>query len=95
MLDDVVLRTQDLVRSAAMPNRFPPHTPALSADGLHEDARAKAIHASYEFWRTGDEALLEQAFAETSAEHAVPLGEPGTNGLRLRPRLAAPEKESK
>ena len=78
-----------------MPNKFPPGTPALSADSIRENARAKAVRASYEFWSTGNEALLEQAFAETFAEHAAPLCEPATNGLRPGPRLGAPEKESK
>lgn len=51
-------------------------TLALSADNLGGNARAKAVRASYEFWSTGNEALLEHAFAEIFAEHAVrPLGE--------------------
>jgi hypothetical protein len=49
-----------------------------------------------EFWSTGNEALLEQAFAETFAEHAVrPLCEPATNGLRPCTRPGASEKDSK
>ena len=56
-----------------MPNKFPPRTPD-SADSIRENARAKAVRASYEFWNTGNEDLLEQAFAETFAEHAgVPV----------------------
>ena len=78
-----------------MPNRFPPFTPALSADSIHENARAKAVRASYDFWSTGNEALLVQAFAETFAEHAVPLCEPATNGLRPSRRPGALEEESK
>ncbi len=54
-----------------MPDKFPPHTPEHSADSIRENARAKAVRASHEFWSTGNEALLEQAFAETFAEHAV------------------------
>ena len=54
-----------------MPNRFLPHALARSADSVRDDARAKAVRASYEFWSTGDEALLERAFAETFAEHAA------------------------
>ena len=78
-----------------MPDRFPPHTPALSADRIGENARAKAVRASHEFWTTGNEVFLEQAFAETFAEHAaLPCG-PATNGLRPSRRLGAPEKESK
>ena len=78
-----------------MPDKFPPHTPAPSADSIRQNARAKAVRASYEFWSTGNEALLVQAFAETFAEHAVPLREPVTNGLRPSRRLGAPEKEAK
>ena len=78
-----------------MPDRFPPHTPALFADRVRENARAKAVRASYEFWTTGKEALLEQAFAETFAEPAVPLCEPATNGLRPSRSLGRPEEESK
>ena len=79
-----------------MPNRFPPHTPAFSADSIRENARAKAVRASYEFWSTGNEALLEQAFAETFADHPVrPLCEPATNRLGPDERSWAPEKEAK
>lgn len=78
-----------------MPDKFPPHTPAHSADSIRENARAKAVRASHEFWSTGNEALLEQAFAETFAEHAAPPCEPATNGLRPSRRLGTPEKESK
>jgi len=78
-----------------MPYRFPPHTLTLSADSIRENARAKAVRASCGFWSTGNEALLEQAFAETFAEQAAPPREPATNGLRPSRRLGAPEKESK
>jgi hypothetical protein len=84
MLDYVTLRMKDLGQEA------------LSSDSIRENARAKAVRASYEFWSTGNEALLEQAFAETFAEHAVPpLCEPATNGLQPSRRPGAPEKESK
>jgi hypothetical protein len=53
MLDDVTLRTKNLGQEAP---------PSYS---IRENARAKAVRASYEFWSTGNEALLEQAFAET------------------------------
>jgi hypothetical protein len=92
MLDDVTLGTKD--QGAAMPDRFPPPTPALSADSIRENARAKAVRASYEFWSTGNEALLEQAFAETFAEHPMSLCEPATNAPPSR-HLDAPKKESK
>ena len=65
-----------------MPDKFPPYAPAFSADSIHENARAKAVRASYDFWSTGNEALLVQAFAETFAERAVPLCQPTPNGLR-------------
>ena len=66
-------------------------TLALSADNLRGNARAKAVRASYEFWSTGNEALLEHAFAEIFAEHAVrPLRE--TTGSGSIRRLGAPEK---
>ena len=68
MLDDATLRMKRLGQKE------------LSADSVHEISRAKAVRASYEFWSTGNEALLEQAFAETFAEHAMPpLCEPATN----------------
>jgi hypothetical protein len=84
MLDYVTLRTKNLGQEAA------------SSDSIRENARPKAVRASYEFWSTGNEALLEQAFAETFAEHAVPpLSKPATNGLQPSWRPGAPEKESK
>jgi hypothetical protein len=71
MLEYAVLRTKELGQEA------PP------ADNVCEKARARAVRASYEFWSTGDESLLEQAFAETFAEHFVrPRCEPAANGLR-------------
>lgn len=84
MLDCATLRMKDLDQEA------------ISADSARAIARAKAVRASYEFWSTGNEALLEQAFAETFAEHAVrPLYEPATNGLQTSRRPGAPDKESK
>jgi hypothetical protein len=84
MLDYVTLRMKDLGQEAP------------SADSIRENARAKAVRASYEFWSTGNEALLEQAFAETFAEHAAPpLREPATTGWQPSRRPGAPEKESK
>jgi hypothetical protein len=84
MLDYATLKTKDLDQEG------------LSPDSVRDNARAKAVRASYEFWSTGNEALLEQAFAETFAEHAVrPLREPATNGLPPSTRSGASEKESK
>jgi hypothetical protein len=68
----------------------------LSAENVRGNARAKAVRASHEFWSTGDVALLEQAFAEIFAEHAVrPLCETATTGLGPSRRLEASEKSSK
>ena len=69
MLDYVTLRMKDLGQEG------------LSPDSVRANARAKAVRASLEFWSTGNEALLEQAFAETFAEQAAPPCETGTNGL--------------
>jgi hypothetical protein len=83
MPDYATLRTKDLGQHA------------LSADNVRGNARSKAVCASYEFWSTGDEALLEQAFAEIFAEHAMrPLCETATTGLGPSRRLGAPEKGS-
>ena len=83
IFDNVTLRTKDLGQESP------------SSDSIRENARAKAVRASYEFWNTGNEALLEQAFAETFAEHAAPaLCEPAANGLQPR-RPGALQKESK
>ena len=70
MPDYATLRTKDLGHEA------------LSADNVHGNARAKAVRTSYEFWWSpGEEALLDQAFAEIFAEHAVrPLSETATTG---------------
>jgi hypothetical protein len=79
-----------------MPNRLLPNSLALSADNVRDNARAEAVRSSYEFWGTGDEALIERAFAETFAGHFVrPRGEPTANGLRPCRRPRAPEKDSK
>ena len=79
-----------------MPKRLLPNALALSADNVRDNARAKAVRASYEFWSTGDEALLERAFAETFAEQFVgPPCEPAANGLRPFRHPGAPEKDSK
>jgi hypothetical protein len=79
-----------------MPNRLLPNALALSADNVRDNARANAVRASYEFWSTGDEALLERAFAETFAEHLVgPPCQPAASGLRPFRRSGTPEKDSK
>ena len=84
MLDDATLRTKRLGLKE-LPN-----------DSVHEISRAKAVRASYAFWSTGNEALLEQAFAETFAEHAAPpLREPATNGVTPNQRCMASENDTK
>lgn len=92
-----------------MPIGLARNAPALSADSLNTDhliaastlserarhARAKAGRASYEFWNTGDEALLKRAFAETFANRAVwPPCAPAPIDLRPGRRRGPPEKES-
>jgi len=84
MLEHVTLRTTRLCQEAP------------SADNVCENARAKAVRTSYGFWSTGDESLLERAFAETFAEHFVrPRCEPAANGLRPCRRPGAPEKRTR
>jgi len=90
-----------------VPNRPLRHAPARPADSrddlvaastlgeLERHARAKAARASYEFWNTGDEALLKRAFAENFADRAVwPPRAPATIDVRPSRRLGASEKES-
>ena len=84
MLEYVALRTKDLGQEAP------------SADNVSEKARAKAVRTSYEFWSTGDESLLEQAFAETFAEHFVrPRCKPAPTGLRPSGAGGSGKKDSK
>jgi hypothetical protein len=79
-----------------MPKRLLPNGLALSAGNVRDNARARAVRASYEFWSTGDEALLERAFAETFAERIVgPSCEPAAKCLRPFRRRGAAEKDSK
>jgi predicted ester cyclase len=40
------------------------------------EATAKAVRAFYEFWNTGDEALLKEAIAPTFTDHTLPSGRP-------------------
>ena len=76
-----------------MPSRLRPNALALSADNIRDNARAKAVRASYEFWSTGDEALLERAFAETFADHLVrPPCDPAANGLLPCRRPGRPKR---
>jgi hypothetical protein len=64
--------------------------PALAADNVkindlmvvtsvpdaQRDATMKAVHAFYDFWNTGDEALLNEAIASTFTGHTLPPGRP-------------------
>jgi predicted ester cyclase len=65
-------------------------TPALAADGVQindlvvvapipdaqREATIKAVRAFYDFWNTGDEALLKQAIAPNFTDHTLPSGRP-------------------
>jgi predicted ester cyclase len=65
-------------------------TPALAADGVRindlvvatpipdvqREATMKAVRAFYDFWNTGDEALLKQAIASNFTDHTLPPGRP-------------------
>lgn len=64
--------------------------PALAADSVEIDdlvvaatipdaqreATLKAVRAFYDFWNTGDEALLKQALAENFTDRTLPPGRP-------------------
>jgi hypothetical protein len=67
---------------------------ASTISEMERDATGKAARAFYEFWNTGDEALLKKALAENFADCAVrPPCAPATIGLRPNRRLGASEKE--
>jgi predicted ester cyclase len=65
-------------------------TPAFAADGVkindliiampipdaQRDATMKAVRAFYDFWNTGDEALLKEAIASNFTDHTLPPGRP-------------------
>jgi predicted ester cyclase len=40
------------------------------------EANLKAVRAFYDFWNTGDEALLNEAVAPNFTDHTLPLGRP-------------------
>jgi hypothetical protein len=40
------------------------------------EATMKAVRASYDFWNTGDEALLKEAIAPNFTDHTLPPGRP-------------------
>jgi predicted ester cyclase len=84
-------------------------TPAFAADGLkvnelviaapipdaQRDATIHAARAFYDFWNTGDDALLKQAIAPTFTDRTLPPGRPqGPEGPALasrRFRAAVPD----
>jgi predicted ester cyclase len=65
-------------------------TPAIAAEGVkindlvvaapmpdaQREATMKAVRAFYDFWNTGDEALLKQAIAPNFTDHTLPPGRP-------------------
>src|SRR3981189_3238311 len=65
-------------------------TPAFAADSVkindlvvaapipdaQRDATLKAVGAFYDFWNTGDEALLKEAIAPNFTDHTLPPGRP-------------------
>jgi predicted ester cyclase len=65
-------------------------TPAFAADSVkindlvvatwipdaQREATIKAVRAFYDFWNTGDEALLQQAIAPNFTDHTLPPGRP-------------------
>ena len=65
-------------------------TPAFSADSgkindlvipapipdAQREATMKAVRAFYDFWNTGDEALLQEAIAPNFIDHTLPTGRP-------------------
>ena len=69
---------------------FSVSTPAFAADGVkindlvvaasipeaQREATMKAVRAFYDFWNTGDEALLKQAIASNFIDHTLPPGRP-------------------
>jgi predicted ester cyclase len=64
--------------------------PAFAADGVkindlvvaasipdaQREATMKAVRAFYDFWNTGDEALLKEAIASNFTDHTLPQGRP-------------------
>jgi len=84
-------------------------TPALAADSVkindlivtapipdaQRDATMKAVRAFYNFWNTGDEALLKDALASNFTDHTLPQGRPqGPEGpafVSRRFRAAVPD----
>ncbi len=57
------VKINDLVVAAAIPD-------------AQRDAMMKAVRAFYDFWNTGDEALLQEAIAPNFTDHTLPSGRP-------------------
>jgi predicted ester cyclase len=57
------VRINDLVVAAPIPD-------------AQRDATLKAVRAFYDFWNTGDEALLKEAIAPNFTDHTLPPGRP-------------------
>jgi predicted ester cyclase len=57
------VRINDLVVAAAIPD-------------AQREATMKAVRAFYDFWNTGDEALLREAIASSFTDHTLPSGRP-------------------
>ena len=57
------VKINDLVVAAAIPD-------------AQRDAMMKAVRAFYDFWNTGDEALLQEAIAPNFIDHTLPPGRP-------------------
>ena len=51
---------------------------ALSIPDAQREATMKAVRAFYDFWNTGDEALLKEAIAPNFIDHTPPPGRPRT-----------------
>src|SRR5258708_3672989 len=57
------VRINDLVVAAPIPD-------------AQREATMKAVRAFYDFWNTGDEALLQEAVAPNFTDHTLPPGRP-------------------
>jgi predicted ester cyclase len=78
------LRINDLVVAASIPD-------------AQREATMRAVRAFYDFWNTGDEALLKEAIAPNFTDHTLPPGRPqgplGPAFASRRFRAAVPDLE--
>src|ERR1700704_4002234 len=58
-----IVKINDLVVAAPIPD-------------TQREATIKAVRAFYDFWNTGDEALLKEAIASNFTDHTLPSGRP-------------------